>query len=386
MNKKAIAILGAIFLLIVLALGLLIFLRSRSAKNNSNQNNQPSNEQVVIPDQTPTNTNSEPEPPKTNKAEKLTDGDVVSPALYYNGQGISYFNQSGNLYTTDLEISGDKVLLSNKREITIPLKANISNIFWAPTGQNYIAEFQGGSKTSWSYYDGTKSTYLDIPSQVQSLDWLGTTGQIIFVWQDETGKAYLNVGNPDTTGYKVLTDLYEPDNKVVSSPDGRSILFYRFNNSGTQNTINFVSPDGKVFKTVVRDGFNIGVKWAPDSNKFLFNKRDPSTQKFALWMGDLTSGEVKSLNVETTIDKVAWTKDSQTVYAAVPTKGTPGQGLTEDTLYKIVVASGQRQQYDFGVPTDARNIFPDQTETNIFFKNYQDQYLYYFNVKNGSSQ
>jgi len=376
MNKKAIAILGAIFLLIVLALGLLIYLRSRKPDTNNQANNE-----VVIPDQTPTNANTEPEQPTVIKAEKLTDSDVVAPALYFNGQGISYFNQQGQLFTTDLQTSGGKVLLSNKRELTIPQKPNISSVYWAPTGQNFIAEFQGSPNTTWSYFDGAKSAYVNLPTQVQSLDWLGTTGQILFVWKDETGKTYLNSGNPDTSGYTVLTDLYEADNKIAVSPDGKSVLFYRFNNGGTQNSINFVSPDGKVFKTVVKDGYNLGVKWAPDSNKFLFTKRDPSTQKYSLWMGNLASGEVKSLNVETTLEKTAWSKDSQIVYAAGPTKGTAGQSLTEDFLYKITVSSGQSQQYDFGVPADAHNIFPDLTETNIFFKNYQDQLLYYFNIK-----
>lgn len=385
MNKKAIAILGGIFLLIVLALGLLIFLRSRNSDENTNQN---SNDQVQVPD--PQNTNTEPEPqpepPTVNKAEKLTDGDVVAPALYYNGQGISYFNQQGQLFTTDLETSGDKVLLSNKREITIPLKANMVNIYWAPSGQNYIAEFNSGGRSVWSYYDGAKGSYVEIPSQVQSLDWYGTGGKILFVWQDETGKAYLNSGNPDTSEYQVLTDLYEADNKISVSPDGRSVLFYRFNNAGTQNAINFVSPDGKVFKSVVKEGYNMGVKWSPDSNKFLFNRRDPATQKYALWVGDLTSGEIKSLNVETTIEKTVWSKDGQSVYAAVPIKGTPGQGLTEDVLYKITVSSTLRQQYDFGAPTDARNMFVDQSESKVFFKNYQDQYLYYFNIQSSTAQ
>ncbi len=387
MNKKAIAILGGIFLLIVIALVLLIVLRSRS--NNDEISNQDPDQisNVEIPDagveEPPTNSE---EPAGPAKAEKLTDGDVVAPALYFNGQGISYFNQQGQLFTTDLQVSGDKVLLSNKREITIPLKANMSNIYWAPSGQNYIAELESGGRKVWSYYDGTRSTYIDLPTQVQSLDWIGTTGKIMFVWQDADGKAYLNSGNPDTTGYQLLTDLYEGDNKIVVSPDGRSVLFYRFNNPGTQNAINFVSPDGKVFKTIVRDGFNMGVKWAPDSNKFLFTKRDPSTQKFSLWVGDLASGEVKSLNAETTLEKAAWSKDGQSVYAAVPISGNPSQGLTEDVLHKITVSSGQKQQYDLGIPADVRNIFPDQTETNIFFKNYQDQYLYYFNIKNAVSQ
>lgn len=382
MNKKAIAILGAIFLLIVLALGLLIFLRSR----NSNTQVNTQSDEVVIPDPEPTVVEPDPEPLPPTGAQKLSDGDVVSPALYFNGQGISYFNQSGQLFTTDLQNSGGQVVLSNKREIQIPLKSSIGQIYWAPSGQNFIAEFPGSPKPNWSYYDGSKSAYVEIPGEVQSLDWLGATGKILFVWKDEAGNTFLNSGNPDTSEYQVLTDLYEPDNKIVASPDGRSILFFRYNNSGPQNPINFVSPDGKVFKTVVREGFNFGIKWAPDSNKFLFNKRDASTQKYSLWMGDLSSGELKSLNVDTTIEKAAWSRDSQLVYAAVPNKGVPGQGLTEDSLYKITVATAQRQQFDFGVPADARNIFPDLNGTNIFFKNYQDQALYYINLSSAPSQ
>lgn len=383
MNKKAIAILGAIFLLIVLALGLLIFLRARKSNTNSNAN-QNQNNAIVIPDNTGQNdnTNTDTTSSSSNKAQKLTDDSVVAPALYFNGQGISYFNTQGQLFTTDLQNSGDKVVLSNKRELTIPQKSNISEVYWAPTGQNFIAAFNNGSRTTWSYYDGSKGAYVDLPAEVQSLDWFGTTGQILFVWQNnDDGKAFLNSGNPDTSGYKQLSDLYEGDNQIKVSPDGKSVLFYRFNNSGAINAINFVSPDGKVFKSIIKDGYNMGVKWSPDNNKFLFGKRDPQTQKYGLWLGDLSTGDEKNLNVQTTVDKASFSKDGQTIYAAVPTTGTAGSGsLTQDILY-VISTSGSQQKYDFGMAVDARNIFPDQTGSNVFFKNFQDQSLYYLNLK-----
>ncbi|HEX3099994.1 MAG TPA: hypothetical protein VHQ41_03395, partial [Patescibacteria group bacterium] len=165
------------------------------------------------------------------------------------------------------------------------------------------------------------------------------------------------------------------------APDGQHALFYRNQPTDlTTNTITMVSTDGKTFNTVVKDGFNTGVLWSPDSKKFLFTKRDPSTQKFGLWMADASTGEVKNLNVNTSVTKAMWSKDGFTVYAGVPNTGTPGQGLTQDTIYRINISTGESKQFDPGVAVDAQNLFLSSDASILFFRNAQDNALYYIPI------
>jgi len=381
MNKKAIAILGAIFILIVATLGFLIYARGHKSTKNTAQTNTPADQtNTQAPDNTAV-TPPAPQPEPKTAAVKLTDDEVISPVLFFHGNGITYFNSQGQLFQTDLQVSGNSVLLSNKRELTIALKPGISKIFWPPVGNNFIAQFLGGSNpTPLSFYDGGKGAYVDLPAEVESIDWLPTGDKVLLVYVDSTGKATLNSASPDGSNYQTITQMYEADDQISVSPDGKSILFWRTKNRDATNVISFLSPDGKVYKPIVTSGYNIGVKWSPDSQKFVFGRRDPQSQNYQLWMADLSSGVVKSLGVNTIPDKTVWSQDGSTVYAAVPTQGTPGNGLTTDTIMKIDVNSGNKQEFVPGLTIDGEDLFLSLDGNTLFFKNNQDRSLYYIDV------
>lgn len=376
MNKRAIAILGAIFILIVGTLGFLIYQNSKSKKGPTDQTN---TEQPVV-EETPVEPVKPDEP--ASLAVRVTDEPVISPVLFYTGSGMSYFNSQGQLFQTDLKIENASALLSNKRELSIALKSNISKILWPRAGNSFIAQLGSVTQPSWSYYDSSKAAYTDIPSQVHSLDWMPSGDKIVFVWVDANGKATLNISNPDTSEYQTLTDLYEPDNVISVAPDGKNILFYRTQTAdNTKNTINMVSIDGKSFVSVVKDGYNFGVLWSPNSQKFLFTKRDSGTQKFALWVADISTGEVRNLGVYSSEMKAVWSKDSQTIFAGVPGSDSSSGGLTQDSIQKITVASGQSQEFSPGIAVDTQDLFLSSDESILFFRNAQDNALYYIPVR-----
>ncbi len=374
MNKRAIAILGAIFLLIVATLGFLIYQRSKNSSDTSTNivvDDQPS-------DQSNSNTNTGSDQP-VGKAIKASDDSVVSPILFYQGTGISYFTKSGQLFQTDLQIADQNVLLSNKHELSIALKPNMSRVLWPQVGNSFIAEFNIGRKT-WSAYDGSKAVYVDLPQKISSIDWLPDGTHIMYVWVDN-GKASLFRANIDATGFAKVLDFFDQDTIIDVSPDGQTILFYRTQTiDPITNKIVSVNSTGKTFKTVVSDGYNKGTLWSPDSKKFLFTKKDPSSLKYSLWVADTNSGEVRSLGVSTSEQKAVWAKDGQTIYVGVPVQGTTGEGLTQDTIYKINVVSQSKQEYQPGSAIDAQDLFLSATENVLFFRNAQDGALYYIKL------
>lgn len=384
MNKRAIAILGAIFILIVGTLGFLIYQRSQNNTEVADQT-QPTNEQ---PEPLPPVEEEEPptdELPPENadpglRAIKLTSNEVVSPVLFYQGNGITYFNSQGQLFQTELEITASNVLLGDEQELTIALTPGITKILWPQSGNNFIAEIGTGTNRTWSFYDSAKGLYVTLPSQVKSVDWLPSSDKILLTYVDSAGKATLNSTNPDGTGYETLIEMYGVDDQISVAPDGKNLLFWRTQNREATNIINLLATDGTGYKAIVTDGYNLGVKWSPDSQKFVFGRRDPQTQVYGLWMADLASGQVKNLGVNTIPDKVVWNKSSTFVYAAVPKKGNAGNGLTEDTIYRINVAGNSKQEYAPGTVIDARELFLDSSENNLFFKNAQDGALYYLSV------
>lgn len=384
MNKRAIAILGGIFLLIVITLAVLIFQRSKSGDEKNT--NTPSDTQTNIDDsqnQPPANeapNNSDSGFNTGVKAIRLTEDQVVSPVLFYQGNGITYFNKQGQLFQSDLQIGNGVVLLANKKELVIPQKSGGSKVLWPLSGNNFMIQSGSGTNRTWSVYDSLKGAFADLPSQITSVNWMPTGDRIIYIWLDEDGKSTLSIADPDSSNYTTVADIWENDDELNISPDGRTILFYRLASTDSRNAINLTTVDGQIFKSVVKEGYNFGVLWAPDSQKFVFGRRDSDGQRYQLWVGDVISGETKSLGVFTTVDKVVWANNSQKLFAAVPTRGLPDKGLTEDIIYEIDAQTATQKQIEPGLAIDAREMFLNLTGDKLFFKNMQDEGLYYIDV------
>lgn len=380
MNKKAITILGAIFLLIVGTIGFLLYQRSKSKTQETTPpppvaqttpppattENPPPSEELPPPDtQNPPPANTQGSTPI-----KLTDGkDIVSPVLFYQGNGISYFNSQGQLFQADLN-SDSGLQLENTRELTVPLKAGVTKVLWPQSGNNYIIQYKVGDRDAWSVYVADKGEYVDLPSQVTSINWMPTGDKILYVWLDKAGKATLNIANPDNTGYQVITDFWESDDAISISPDGKTVLFFETKKPDSPNPINMVTADGKVFKSLVKDGYNKDVVWSPDSKKFMFFRKNSGSNDYGLWVANISSGEIKSMDITSALDKVAWSADSQSVFAAVPT----GQG--QDIFYKVDLASGDKTKFDPGPSIDARDLFLSGPQDYLFFRNAADNQLY----------
>ncbi len=387
MNKKAIAILGAIFILIAGTLGFLIYSKY-GGKKQADKATAAKNDQSAPPAPSPAPP-LEPEPgppPPANvggaaKIVKLTEEQIISPALFYDGTGVSFFDRQGQLYQANLEDIGGSLQLSKKRSLEIAPKTGISKILWPPQGDNFIAEISSSGKKSWSFYDSRLGAYTDLPAEVFSFDWAPDGQKIYYVWL-ANGKASLSVSDPDIKNWKKINDMWETDNQLKVSPDGLNILFYEINNASTTNSIKQTTRDGKIWLTLVKDGYNFGALWSPDSQKFVFAKKDPATQQYYLWFYNLFSGEIKNLRLPTTADKVVWDKNSKIIYAAVPKSGLAGEdALTEDNFAKIDVDSLEKIEYKSGsAKIDGRDLFLNQTADKLFFKNVQDGMLYYLDL------
>jgi hypothetical protein len=381
MNKKAIAILGAIFILIVGTLGFLIY--SKYASKTPTPPTIVNNATSTLPSAADNTASSTPLAENNpSNIVQLTPDQVVSPALFFNGSGISYFDRQGNLYQAILQDNNGQLSLTSKKQLDIPQKSGISKILWPAKGNDFLAQLTDtAGKNTWSYFNSNTAVYTDLPKQVESVDWMPTGDKIMYVWLDNN-KASLNLANPDTSNYQNLATMWETDDQLRVSPDGSQVLFFETQNSSANTFINSVTSDGKLWKSLVKNGQNFGVLWSPDGQKFLFGKKDPVTQNFQLWAYNLTSGEVKNLGLFTTVDKAVWDKDSNVVYAAVPITGTIGaSSLTVDNFYRMNISTLDKKQYaSSGNSIDGRDLLLNTTSDKLFFRNAQDGGLYYLDL------
>lgn len=392
MNKKAIAILGAIFILIVVTLGVLIYSRSGSNKTASNNNSSSGNNtNTTTPITDAGNSgikagqgsqNSNNNQNNTAKFFKLTDDQVISPALTFDGSGVAYFTKQGLLYRASFQAGSQPLQFSDKKQLAIEQKPNISKVIWPQNSQSFMLEYNSFGKKSWEFYDNPSGQFLKLPAQVYSLSFLPTGDKIYYVWSSASGNDSVNISDPTTQNYKTISDIWDKNAVVYVSPDGQDVVYHQdpATVSGLDNPLVLTDVDGKTWRKIVPTGFNNSVLWSPDGKKFLFGKRDPSTQLYQLWYYDVLLGQASGLGLFTKPEKAVWSGDSQTIYAAVPSTNS-GSGLTLDSFFKINLATGQKQQYSPGSQQiDGEDLFLNQTNDKLLFRNAQDGGLYYLDL------
>lgn len=390
MNRRAIAILGAIFFLIIGTLGFIVY--SRYAKKepavvvNNPATTTPTN--VNNPDNQDTQTNNNPD---TNNPDtsanvtgpvKLSTEQVISPALFFDGQGVVYVTPEGQFYKVNFVDQNGQVTLGRKEQVEIEARNGISKILWPKEGKDFMAEFNVGGNKKWSLFHFDTGAYIDLPEQISWLDWMPDGQKIVYLWNDGK-KTTLNISDPDTKNWNELAEMWENDDAIHVSPDAKNILFYRTQNTDINNKLTMVSTDGKLWQDMAREGFNYGVLWSPDGKKFLFGKKERSTLKYQLWLYDLYTGEVRNLGLFTTPDKAVWDPSGEYIYVAVPSTGTAGTNqLTQDTFFKMNVKTFEKKEFLTGsVVVDGRDLLVSSNNKYLYFKNAQDGYLYYLNIQ-----
>lgn len=364
MNKFALTILSLLLVLILGAGGYLAY--QKYFAGNSTVPAQQVNQTAPTPKNNPAG------------AIKLSQNQVVGPALSYSGQSLTFFTTTGQIYQATVSNTNGNLQLQNEHDLNVMPKTGISKILWPLAGPDFIAQL-GTTTPTWSYFHSSNSSYVDLPSQIESLDWLPSGDKILYIWV-ENGKATLNSSSPDSTNWQKVADMWETDDELHISPDGLTVAYFETKNTKDINSIYSTTPDGKVWKTLVSSGYNSGVLWSPDSKKFLFGKKDPVTGKFELWEYDVLAGQAKDLQLVSTPDKAVWGKDSKFVYAASPAVFVNGN-LTNDNLVRIDVNTLAQKPYSTtGQVIDAENLFLSSDGKDLLFKNLQDGYLYYIDV------
>ncbi len=372
-------------MLIVGTLGFLIFQKKSSTSTKTTSTNQANGNTAsgspfsAFATTTPaTNTSATGSP---SGIYRLSNNQVVSPAYFFKGSGIAYFDLQGQLHRNTFNQDGSQLTLADKL-LDVPSKTGFSRVLWPNAAGDWMLEFNQNGQKSWSYYNYNSGAYTDLPPQVESVDWMPDGTHIAYVWV-ENGKASLNISDPDTKNWKAVGDMWENDDQIYVSPDGKNIAYVRTQNSDAVNPINMVSVDGKTWTAPVKDGNNSTVLWSPDGQKFLFAKKDPSSQNYQLWVYNLLTGAEKNLQYYTTPEKATWSKDSAMIYIAVPLNGGVQAGsLTLDEIMRVNTITAEQKEYKPGVTQsiDGRDLFLSPDGSQLFFRNAQDGYLYYLDL------
>jgi hypothetical protein len=389
MNKR-ILIGGAVILLVI---GAIVFIIASRSSNEPAppppEEEQPIAEEPVEepPEDTPAfPTDGEPAPlpeeetPQPElRVEAVSSDVIISPVLALNGEAVWYFTRSGELVRYDLAT----------REVTpqdLPLVSNLLEVLWPVRGNDFIViqrSTQGLPRKR--LFDAAENTFIDLPQQIQNLDWFTDGERIAYSWLRADGGMELKVANSDSTDYEKVTDLFQPDYVIKVSPEGDSFLLYRQPASDRRvNKLYKVSADGSSFVPLILEGHNTGARWLPDGSGFLFTRWNDARAASELWYVNLASTELKNLGLSTSLDKIAVSRDSKTLYFALPRSIPQADFLvalpTEDVLWKMDLVTLEKtpvvSEDEFGSRTDMRDLFLNLDESILFYVNGWDSKLY----------
>ncbi|MBI2356224.1 MAG: hypothetical protein HYV13_03415 [Candidatus Doudnabacteria bacterium] len=305
---------------------------------------------------------SSAEPAETS-IKKLVDEVVVSPIKSFDGSAIWYFNASGRLFRISVDGSG----LTEYPLPPLP-KGSLLQALWPEKGGNFIVTTSASSGGTKYFYDDQEKKYVELPGNIQSLDWMPDGERIAYVWKAGDNSQQLKMASADSSGFKTLADLFWPDYVVKVSPKGDEALLYRSEASET-NRIYRVDFRRGSFEPVIESGRNSGMLWLPGGEKFIFAQAFGSGQR--LLMYNFSNRQITDLNLAASIDKIGLGDGGKTLYAAVAKKGSNG-----DEFVKLELTSlKQETHYLPAEDIKAKNLL--EANGKLYFVNLIDSKFYY---------
>lgn len=302
-----------------------------------------------------------PEPVQAGpQIKKILDEPVVSPIPAFDNSSIWYFNREGRLFSMNLDGSG----LS---EFPLPsLSSNLKKILWPPASLDFIAITADDNK---SYYNNDSKIYLNLPSNIQSLDWLPDGHRVVYIWKSgDNQHQQLVMADADATGFKSIADVFWPDLIVKAGLDGKTALLYRSVPESNVNKIYSIDLNTGQFNTVIDTGSNISVAWLSTS-RFIYSQAAENYRQ-KLYIYDFTKQQSTDLSLNSTIEKTVFDKNANLLFAVVSKDDNSG-----DKFVKIDLTNLKQEVYF--EPTSsvrAANLF--MIGNNLYFVNLQDQKLY----------
>lgn len=368
MNKKVILYLGGILLLIIIVVGLIIFLNSRSKSPTPDI-------KVQVPqntDQTnnPPDTTTPVTPPAVSRIQKLSDEPVVSAALGLTNEAVWYFTSDGSLF---------KVRLSDglKQEFLLNDKAPTTDAIWPTSGDDFILQSGTGLGKTFRYFNATDKKFTSYPSNFKGVDFTSDARSILYNWVKDA-QSTLSSGDLKNTQFQNIIDLPEAGLTIKAGPNLTRVLAYNKENP-TNGKLYLVLIDDKRVVTLNTVGDNSAI-WSPNGQHFLY-RRDPDGTKTNtnLWLGDSKMPVDTDLGIVGSVSKATFDSTGANLYIALT------DNLGSDTIWKINTSTLAKTQVLRPASTDTpsainvSNLLIASDNSAVFFKN-SDGYLYGYKI------
>ncbi len=384
MNTKLKKVLIIIVIILIVALaGLLVynFVIRKNIEDENNNGNLPG-EQPNIDNQDQNQDQGDTEQLiSERKIIAISTDPVLSPTITNNKTSVIYYSKTnGNIIQSDFD-GLNKITISDTN------LDNLLQVFWAQSKDKTITVFQDNiGNTSKYYYNIPTKKSFPLNKFINYISWSSDGSKIVYQYQnDDTGENTISVSNPDGSRYSVILNT-RMKNLIINWPKGSTIYLQERPSGLAQSSLYSLNYLSKAFNKVVSNLYGFSLKWSSGGNKILYSKTNSEGENIGLYIANSNGSSEKALDVQTLIEKCAWSQDTRYIFCAIPNNISDAKILPDD-FYKGVFVSDD-EFYKINIETGEKtNLFDKSLEESFdadeLFLSPNEDYLFFVNKNNG---
>lgn len=321
---------------------------------------------------------------KSAPIEKVTDGEAVG-GIALDDTFIGFFSGK-SLKKASLGGGAEETLVD-----TLP--GSVLRAVWSPDRKQVLAlvGMATGSQR-WHLVRLEDRSVTPLKEGLASPSWANVGGKIFYFYTDPAdGKTGINTANPDGSAWEEIGKSPIGNPFIATVPSSALLSFWNRPNGHEETALYTIPAGGGQPKRIFSGKFGGNYLWSPDGERLLVgsvNEKSGGTPWLGLANND--GGEYYTIQIPTLVSKAVWSKDSKTLYYALPLSMPEGIVLpndyfgrpihTADSFWKMDVETGKKDRIidPENIPGDFDSIdlFLDPNESFLFFTNRADKKLY----------
>ncbi|MBP6929534.1 MAG: hypothetical protein KBB77_01205 [Candidatus Moranbacteria bacterium] len=268
----------------------------------------------------------------------------------------------------------------------------VTRVLWSGKQDKVLLLIQNSSgRTLWYLATLGNKSLTPLKEEMSRLTWDNLGEKIFYQYTDSLTKIRtLNIANPDGSEWKVLTNLGMSDYYLSTVPHSSLVSFWPRPTAKNQSALEAVSAVGENRRTIFTGAWGGEYSWAPNGETALVSGSNSAETKIDLQTISLATGATQSLSIPTLISKTAWSKDSHTLYYALP-GGIPEEAIlpddyfskplfTKDTFWKVDLLTGKKTRLitlkESTQSFDSSDLFLSPSEDVLYFTDRLTKRLY----------
>lgn len=314
---------------------------------------------------------------------------IIGEAVYFPSLGernIFYYSKRDNAIK-------ESTLDGKEITIRVPnISGEVSRIVWSPTKLQTLLLIKKDGGALWHLADFRNQTIVPLRSDMSRLAWTTIGDRILYQSTDAaTGERSLHIASPDGSNWRNLANLGKEDHFIQAIPQSSLIAFWTKTDARQAGTLEVMSINGDSRRTIVTGRFGADFLWSPDNQHILIQSTNTSGgNTSSLGLTDEDGAGYRNLFAPSFITKAVWSKDSETIYYALPNSFPSDAAIpndyygrpiyTNDTFWKMNIRTGKKERLvsleEITEGYDASDVFLSPTETDLYFIDRKTSRLY----------